>query len=89
MHKVLRTGTVTLSACDYVGEALASFLGITTPKYQYELDEYRRLQKEQQKSMEELENAKSWTNGNTVLVQSESDANNINSTPNTGNNSSI
>lgn len=71
-----------------MGEALASFLGITTPKYQYELDEYQRLQKEQQKSMEELENAKSWANGNTALVQSESDSNNLNPTPKTENNSS-
>jgi hypothetical protein len=26
-----------------VGEQLASLLGITTPKYQYEIDEYNRI----------------------------------------------
>lgn len=35
-----------LSACDYVGESLANFLGITAPKYQYEIDEYNRAMEE-------------------------------------------
>lgn len=34
------SGTSALSFCDYVGESLANTLGITSPKYQYELDEY-------------------------------------------------
>lgn len=33
-----------LNGCDYVGEALADFLGITSPKYQFEIDEYKRMQ---------------------------------------------
>lgn len=33
-------------ACDYLGETLASLLGITTPKYQYAIDEYYRMKKE-------------------------------------------
>lgn len=35
-----------LEHCESAGEALASFLGITTPKYAYELDVYRRMQAE-------------------------------------------
>lgn len=36
-----------LAACDYVGETLADFLGITAPKYQYEIEEARRMQEEE------------------------------------------
>lgn len=32
--------------CDYLGERLASLFGITTPKYQYAIDEYYRIKKE-------------------------------------------
>lgn len=32
--------------CDYMGERLASFFGITTPKYQYAIDEYYHRKKE-------------------------------------------
>jgi hypothetical protein len=38
--------TKVIAACDYAGEALASFFGITTPKYQYEYDEYQRMLEE-------------------------------------------
>lgn len=33
-----------MDGCDYVGEWLANFFGITTPKYQFEIDEFNRLQ---------------------------------------------
>ncbi|XP_048504732.1 protein FAM177A1-like isoform X2 [Athalia rosae] len=36
-------GSKTLSACDYVGESLASFFGITDSKYQFEIREYDRM----------------------------------------------
>lgn len=38
--------------CDYLGETLANFFGITTPKYQYEIDEYYRIIKEQKETQE-------------------------------------
>ena len=31
---------------EYLGEKLADFFGITTPKYQYVIDEYYRMKKE-------------------------------------------
>lgn len=34
------------TAADFLGEKLAWFFGITTPKYQYIIDEYHRLKKE-------------------------------------------
>lgn len=37
-----------LAACDYVGETLADFLGITTPKYLYEIEEARRMKAEEE-----------------------------------------
>ncbi|GFR88595.1 protein FAM177A1 [Elysia marginata] len=36
----------TLSIADYCGERLAWLLGITTPKYQYAINEHNRIQKE-------------------------------------------
>lgn len=41
-----------LNAVDYTGESLASFFGITTPKYQIEIDEYERI-KAEKKAIEE------------------------------------
>ncbi|XP_078050566.1 protein FAM177A1 isoform X3 [Augochlora pura] len=37
-------GTRVLDGCDYVGEWLASFFGITSPKYEFEINEFYRLQ---------------------------------------------
>ncbi|XP_074517103.1 protein FAM177A1 [Sebastes fasciatus] len=48
-----RMGTSTISVCDYMGERLASLFGITTPKYQYAIDEYYRIKKEEEEEEEE------------------------------------
>jgi len=37
-----------LAACDYVGETLTDFLGITTPKYLYEIQEAERMKEEEE-----------------------------------------
>ncbi|XP_043249639.1 protein FAM177A1 isoform X2 [Colletes gigas] len=37
-------GTKLLDGCDYAGEWLANFFGITSPKYQFEINEFYRLQ---------------------------------------------
>ncbi|XP_066944780.1 uncharacterized protein [Macrobrachium rosenbergii] len=50
---MLYTGSSALAACDYVGESLANFLGITSPKYQYEIDEYHRSVEEEKAAKEE------------------------------------
>ncbi|KAK1793111.1 hypothetical protein P4O66_011517 [Electrophorus voltai] len=39
--------------CDYLGEKMASLLGITSPKYQYAIDEYYRMKKEEEEEEEE------------------------------------
>ncbi|XP_035220960.1 protein FAM177A1-like isoform X1 [Stegodyphus dumicola] len=41
-------GSRTLSVCDYLGENLAWFLGITSPKFQYELEQYEKIVKEEE-----------------------------------------
>ncbi|KAF7395365.1 hypothetical protein HZH68_009415 [Vespula germanica] len=43
-YKTTWVGTKVLDGCDYLGEWLANFFGITTPKYQFEIDEFHRLQ---------------------------------------------
>uniref|UniRef100_A0A4W4FA45 Family with sequence similarity 177 member A1 n=1 Tax=Electrophorus electricus TaxID=8005 RepID=A0A4W4FA45_ELEEL len=41
-----RAATSTMSACDYLGERMASLFGITSAKYQYAIDEYNKMKKE-------------------------------------------
>ncbi|XP_062862828.1 protein FAM177A1 [Trichomycterus rosablanca] len=48
-----RMATSTISVCDYLGERMASVLGITAPKYQYAIDEYYRMKKEEEEVEEE------------------------------------
>lgn len=48
-----RMATSTVSVCDYMGERLASLFGLTTPKYQYAIDEYYRIKKEEEEEEEE------------------------------------
>ncbi|KAG5857749.1 protein FAM177A1 [Anguilla anguilla] len=48
-----RAATSTVSVCDYLGEKMASFFGITSPKYQYAIDEYYRIKKEEEEEEEE------------------------------------
>lgn len=48
-----RAATSTISVCDYLGERMASLFGITSPKYQYAIDEYYRIKKEEEEEEEE------------------------------------
>ncbi|CAL8285679.1 unnamed protein product [Lota lota] len=48
-----RAATSTVSVCDYMGEKMASLFGITTPKYQYAIDEYYRIKKEEEEEDED------------------------------------
>ncbi|XP_039980524.1 protein FAM177A1-like isoform X2 [Xiphias gladius] len=43
-----RAATSTISACDYLGERMASLFGLTSAKYQYAIDEYYRMKKERE-----------------------------------------
>ncbi|CAL8314088.1 unnamed protein product [Lota lota] len=48
-----RAATSTISACDYLGERMASLFGITSAKYQYAIDEHNRIRKEKEEENEE------------------------------------
>ncbi|XP_047184657.1 protein FAM177A1 isoform X2 [Scophthalmus maximus] len=55
-HRVWKRQTVEVvvaTACDYLGERMASLFGITSAKYQYAIDEYYRIKKEREEEKEE------------------------------------
>ncbi|GAB0088621.1 uncharacterized protein DMENIID0001_030780 [Sergentomyia squamirostris] len=54
IHKASQTKNTMVSGCEYVGEALASFLGITTSKFDMEYEEYKRRE-EAERAKEEKE----------------------------------
>lgn len=58
VFKAWLAGTSTLAAIDYAGEYLATFFGITTPKYQSEINEYERMEA-RRKEVEET--TRGWT----------------------------
>lgn len=46
-YKIWAVGFTTFSYMETMGEYLAAFFGITTPKYYFELEEYKRRQNEE------------------------------------------
>lgn len=42
-YQTTSIGGKILDGCDYLGECLAGFFGITAPKYQFEINEFYRL----------------------------------------------
>lgn len=44
-----------LSYADHLGEKLAWFFGITSPKYYYELEEFKKMQEEEEARKEKLD----------------------------------
>lgn len=60
LHRALHAGNRVVAACDYVGEAIAAFLGITTPKYKYEIEQFKKMQEEQAKALKEEKDAGGW-----------------------------
>lgn len=52
-HRIVNTGNRVLTACDYVGEKLTDLLGITTPKYDYEIKQFKRMEEERKRQQEE------------------------------------
>ncbi|XP_016118622.1 protein FAM177A1 isoform X2 [Sinocyclocheilus grahami] len=48
-----RAASSTISACDLIGERMASLFGITSAKYQYAIDEYSRSKREKEERDED------------------------------------
>lgn len=57
---VLMGGNKVLATCDYVGEKIASALGITTPKYNYEIEQFKKIEKERKKADDEEKSTGGW-----------------------------
>ncbi|XP_053745325.1 signal recognition particle 54 kDa protein isoform X5 [Panthera pardus] len=53
MAKMMDPRVLHHMVCDFLGEKIASVLGISTPKYQYAIDEYYRMKKEEEEEEEE------------------------------------
>lgn len=53
-------GNKVLAACDFVGEKVAAVLGITTPKYNYEIEQFKKIQKEKERAVEEEKSTGGW-----------------------------
>ncbi|XP_030758335.1 protein FAM177B [Sitophilus oryzae] len=65
-YKALSAGNSFLSVIDYCGDHLAWFFGITTPRYYFELEEYKRRQELEKK---QAEKEKGWCdNKETVQI---------------------
>lgn len=60
VYQALHGGNCVLAACDFVGEKLAAALGITTPKYSFEIEQFKKIQKEREKSHEEEKSVGGW-----------------------------
>lgn len=56
--KTWRAGASTLAVVDSIGEYLAALFGITTPKYYFELEEYK---KREAKKETEKEKGQGWS----------------------------
>ncbi|KAK5643664.1 hypothetical protein RI129_007509 [Pyrocoelia pectoralis] len=61
VYKSWSAGEVALAACDYLGEHLAYFFGITTPKYWAEIEESKRMEAER---IEQKKQAEGWSEPN-------------------------
>ncbi|KAF5286041.1 hypothetical protein FQR65_LT12976 [Abscondita terminalis] len=70
IYKAWSAGTVALSACDYVGEGLAYFFGITTPKYWAEIEEYKRTEAEK---LQREKEAEGWSEPAAAVVTNSSE----------------
>lgn len=63
-YKSWSAGVMALSACDYLGEHLAYFFGITTPKYWAEIEESKRIEAER---IEQQKQAEGWSEPNSSI----------------------
>ncbi|KAJ8981152.1 hypothetical protein NQ317_013817 [Molorchus minor] len=66
-YKAWAAGASTVAVVDAIGEYLASFFGITTPRYYFELEEYKKREKEKQQG-EDAERGWSQPSGSTVSM---------------------
>lgn len=55
-YQTVYVGSKALAVCDYLGESLANFFGIISPKYEYEIEQYRKMiAEEEEKRKQDIE----------------------------------
>merc|ERR1712110_184215 len=54
VHYTWWMGSGFLGYCDFLGEKLAWALGITSPKYYYEIEDFKRSQEEEKEKQERM-----------------------------------
>lgn len=60
-HMSWLLGTGLLNRCDHYGEKLAWFFGITSPKYYWEIQEFKKMKEEEaERQKQEAENTSGW-----------------------------
>ncbi|GBM16159.1 Protein FAM177A1 [Araneus ventricosus] len=70
-YKFWWMGSQALAVCDYLGENLAWFLGITSPKFQYEIDQFEKMKEEEELQKHiKAENA-GWSTDETTKMSSD------------------
>lgn len=62
--KAWKTGNAVLAGADYVGETLASFLGITSHKYSYEIEQFKKKKEQEAEQEREDKEAGSFIENN-------------------------
>lgn len=61
-HRKIRLPKIHIAVCDFLGEHLADFFGITTPKYQLEIEERLAiLDEEKREQLQAEENRQHWS----------------------------
>jgi len=61
LKRTANFGVGALNTVDYLGESLANFFGITTPKYQFEINYHNNLMQEMNaEKVVDAENMKGW-----------------------------
>ena len=61
LHYTWRGGEAFVAWCDFLGEKLAWWAGITSPKYYYEIEEFKRMrEREAERAQREDAEARGW-----------------------------
>lgn len=64
-------GNKALAVCDVFGEYLANFFGIITPKYDYEIEHYKRMIEEEKERKQQDVEVGGWTEAKTDIIMTE------------------
>ncbi|BET01404.1 family with sequence similarity 177, member A1 [Nesidiocoris tenuis] len=75
-HQTSFAGNKALAVCDYLGEYLANFFGILSPKYEYEIEQYKKIVAEEEERRKQDLELGGWDQKNTEVVLTDQKAQN-------------